>query len=386
MYPAFPFHPRDEPFKASLVQQQKLFWTAGELDLRSDRRDYERLMSDTLPNGAPKDSHAASTDKALATAMQRASDAFANLDDVVAGNLNDQFLQEIKLPCANRCGRFIAMMEGEHAEVYTRIVTVLHPDKKERERSLHSLTQIPEVKEFGKVANLFTDQKTRCFAERVIAFLSLEGMCFPDKFAVIFLFKRPPCTYFKNIVEANRLIFKDEDEHIKFSALLYNTLDNKLPVYHIHEIAGLFVETTTNFSRWMLEMDVPGLTRDSMSDYIQFQANRCMSLINVPFLFPRVSRCPISYMLTINDDVQINFFEALNTEYRHATAGRTVAENTLAEGDIASLLGAPTKTTKTTTTTTTVTPLPPTTSIRVEEVESPDCDICFHMGLDSCEC
>lgn len=65
------------------------------------------------------------------------------------------------------------------------------------------------------------------FAERLIAFASVEGIFFSGSFCAIFWIKKR--SLMPGLTFSNELISRDEGLHTDFACLLYKHLINKLP-------------------------------------------------------------------------------------------------------------------------------------------------------------
>lgn len=90
------------------------FWTADEIDLASDIKDWNKLTSN--------EQHFIKMVLAF----------FAASDGIVLENLAQQFTSEIQIPEARCFYGFQMMMENIHSETYSLLIDTLIQDQKEK--------------------------------------------------------------------------------------------------------------------------------------------------------------------------------------------------------------------------------------------------------------
>ena len=85
------------------------------------------------------------------------------------------------------------------------------------------------------------------YAERIIAFASVEGIFFSGSFASIFWLKKRGLM--PGLCFSNELISRDEGLHCDFACLLFKDhLENKLPEERVHRIIKDAVQIEKKFS------------------------------------------------------------------------------------------------------------------------------------------
>ena len=104
----------------------------------------------------------------------------------------------------------------------------------ERDKLFNAIETIPAVKKKADWALKWINAKNASFAERIIAFASVEGIFFSGSFAAIFWLKKrglmPGLTF------SNELISRDEGLHTDFACLLFRHLQRKPSKERILEI------------------------------------------------------------------------------------------------------------------------------------------------------
>src|SRR6188508_2111800 len=196
-------------------QAQASFWTAEEIDLSSDTKDWENL----------NDGERHFISHVLAF--------FAASDGIVNENLAVNFMREVQYPEAKCFYGFQIMMENIHSETYSLLIDTYIKDNTEKTRLLHAIDTVPCVQKKANWALKYIGQGG--FAERLIAFAAVEGIFFSGSFCSIFWLKKRGLM--PGLSFSNELISRDEGLHCDFACHLYTKhVINKLPVERVIEI------------------------------------------------------------------------------------------------------------------------------------------------------
>lgn len=193
------------------------FWTAEEVDLSKDRRDWlERLTTDER------------------YFISRVLAFFASADGIVGENLLLRFAKEVQIPEARCFYGFQLMMENIHAEMYGLLIDTLVSDSRERAVLFSAITTIPSIRAKGLWALKWVENTQFPFAQRLVAFAAVEGIFFSSSFASIFWMRKRGLL--PGLAHSNDLISRDEGLHMEFACLLYRSLINPLPNEVVREI------------------------------------------------------------------------------------------------------------------------------------------------------
>src|SRR4029079_8703080 len=191
------------------------FWTAEEVDLHADLKDWERLSND--------EKHF----------VKHVLAFFAASDGLVNENLAVNFMREVQLPEARCFYGFQIMMENIHSEMYSLLIDTYIKETSEKRYLFNAIETVPCVKKKADWALRYINNGS--FAERLIAFAAVEGIFFSGSFCSIFWLKKRGLM--PGLSFANELISRDEGLHCDFACLLYSKhLLNKLPVSHVTKI------------------------------------------------------------------------------------------------------------------------------------------------------
>ncbi len=270
------------------------FWTAEEIDLSSDLKDWASL----------NDGERHFISHVLAF--------FAASDGIVNENLAVNFMSEVQLPEARCFYVFQIMMENIHSETYALLIDTYIKDPQEKHRLFHAIDTVPAVKKKAEWALRWIEQGS--FAERLVAFAAVEGIFFSGSFCSIFWMKKrglmPGLTF------SNELISRDEGMHCEFACLLYSMLSNKLSQEEVYKIIGDAVVIEKEFITEALPVDLIGMNARLMQQYIEFVADRWLSELGYPKMFNATN--PFDFMEMISLQGKTNFFEKRVGDYQKA--------------------------------------------------------------------
>jgi hypothetical protein len=129
-----------------------------------------------------------------------------------------------------------------------------------------------------------------------VAFAAVEGIFFSGSFCSIFWLKKRGLM--PGLCFSNELISRDEGLHCDFACLLYGMLVTKAPVERVHEIIRTAVECEKEFVTDALPVSLIGMNAESMSQYIEFVADRLLLALGVPKIWGATN--PFEWMTMIS--------------------------------------------------------------------------------------
>jgi ribonucleoside-diphosphate reductase beta chain len=275
-------------------QHEASFWTAEEIDLSADMKDWNNL----------NDGERHFITHVLAF--------FAASDGIVNENLAVNFMSEVQLPEARCFYGFQIMMENIHSETYALLIDTYVKDPAEKDRLFHAIETVPAVKRKAEWALRWIQNGN--FAERLVAFAAVEGIFFSGSFCSIFWLKKrglmPGLTF------SNELISRDEGLHCEFACLLYSMLENKLSQEQVHTIIRDAVSIEKEFIIDALPVALIGMNSKLMAEYIEFVADRWLGELGYAKIFNTAN--PFDFMEMISLQGKTNFFEKRVGDYQKA--------------------------------------------------------------------
>jgi ribonucleoside-diphosphate reductase beta chain len=277
---------------------ESVFWTAEEIDLSSDLIDWERL----------NDGEKHFVKNVLAF--------FAASDGIVNENLAENFVSEVQYTEAKFFYGFQIMMENIHSETYSLLIDTYIKDKEEQNYLFNAIDTIPAVQKKAQWALKWIGSES--FIERLIAFAAVEGIFFSGSFCSIFWLKKRGLM--PGLSFSNELISRDEGLHCDFAVHLYNNhIENKLTKDRIMEIIGSALEIEKEFITESLPVDLIGMNKDLMKQYLEYVADRLLVDLGVGKVYN--SENPFDFMQNIAMENKTNFFEKRVSDYSKAAVG-----------------------------------------------------------------
>ncbi|MDC1403866.1 ribonucleotide-diphosphate reductase subunit beta [Crocinitomicaceae bacterium] len=272
------------------------FWTAEEIDLASDLVDWESKLNDDEKHF-----------------IKHVLAFFAASDGIVNENLAENFLSEVQYTEAKFFYGFQIAMENVHSETYSLLIDTYIKDTKEKNHLFNAIETLDCVKKKADWALRWIDEGN--FAERLVAFAAVEGIFFSGSFCAIFWLKKRGLM--PGLSFSNELISRDEGLHCDFACLLYNEhVQNKMTEEEIRTIILDAVEIEKEFVTDAIPVRLIGMNSDSMSQYIEFVADRLLMELGCKKEYDAVN--PFDFMDMISIQGKTNFFEKRVGEYQKA--------------------------------------------------------------------
>jgi len=228
---------------------QAALWTAEEVDLTNDIRDWNNLSENEQ------------------YFVKNILSFFAASDGIVNENLAENFYREVQYPEAKFFYGFQLMMENIHSLMYSLLIDTYISNEEEKNLCFTALDNLPAVQKKAKWAFDWIDKSS--FQERLVAFAAVEGIFFSGSFCSIFWLKSRGIM--QGLCNANSLIFKDENLHCDFAIhLLNNHIENKPSEKKIREILLSALEIEKEFITESLPVSLIGMNSNLMKQYLEF--------------------------------------------------------------------------------------------------------------------
>ena len=268
------------------------FWTAEEIDLGGDLKDWEVLK--------PEEQHFIKMVLAF----------FAASDGIVFENIDKNFGSEVQIAEARSFYAYQGFNEAIHGETYSLMIDKLVRDPIEKAQLFKAMDNIPCINDKATWALLWM-HRGLSFAQRLVAFACVEGIFFSGSFCAIFWLKRRGIM--PGLCFSNELISRDEGMHQTFAVELYHLLEEKVDADTIHEIVKSAVEIEKQFIIEALPCKLIGMDSAQMSQYIEYVADRLLKQFGVEPVYG--SACPFDWMENIALEGKTNFFEKRVGDY-----------------------------------------------------------------------
>jgi ribonucleoside-diphosphate reductase beta chain len=309
------------------------FWTVEEIILIDDLEDWNHKLNDNERYF-----------------IKNVLAFFAASDGIVNENLVLNFYNEVQIPEARQFYTVQMMIESIHSEQYSLLIDSYISDTKEKLGLFNAIETIPAVKkkadwamkwiEEGStlvesipersmaairkaqmmgIPNLefFTHERPD-FAQRLLAFVCVEGIFFSGSFCAIYWLKNRGLM--PGLCTANEFISRDENLHAEFAIELYNMLPEKLSETVVHAIFKEAVEIEEQFITESLPVSLLGMNCELMKQYIRYVADRWLTFLNYSKIWGQEN--PFGFMELLSLNSKVNFFENIVTNYMRAGVGQ----------------------------------------------------------------
>lgn len=272
------------------------FWTAEEIDLSQDLKDWNNTMTDDEKHF-----------------IKHVLAFFAASDGIVNENLAENFVAEVQYTEAKFFYGFQIAVENIHSETYSLLIDTYVKDPKEKDYLFNAIETMDCVKKKADWALRWIEDGS--FAERLIAFAAVEGIFFSGSFCSIFWLKKRGLM--PGLSFSNELISRDEGLHCDFACLLYTShIINQLPKETVQKIIQDAVAIEKEFVTDALPVKLIGMNSDLMCQYIEFVADRLLGELGCEKVYNSTN--PFDFMEMISLQGKTNFFEKRVGEYQKA--------------------------------------------------------------------
>jgi ribonucleoside-diphosphate reductase beta chain len=292
---------------------------------------------------------------------------FAASDGIVNENLITNFYNEITIPEARNFYAIQMCIEATHAEQYSLLIDTYIIDSNEKALLFSAAENIPAVKKkadwaikwieeghlvnaipqkymstYKKIQSHLTDPseiealefltKSRpSLAQRLVAYVCVEGIFFAGSFCAIYWLKNRGLM--PGLSTANAYVSKDENLHAVFAIELYKTLfaKNSISKEIVHGIFKEAVEIEKEFITESLPVSLLGMNNKLMIQYIEYVADRWLYTLGYPKLYNVEN--PFGFMELISVNTKTNFFENDVDQYRRPNIGVDESQREIAFDD-----------------------------------------------------
>ncbi len=285
-------------------KQFAAFWSVEEVSLADDINDWAKLDDD--------EKHF----------ILMILGFFANSDFIVNENLDENFVEQIKIPELKITYHYQEMMEDVHSQMYQVLIDTLVKKEDAKDRLFNSVKDIECIKKKAVWARKWI--KNGSFVQRLVAFSIVEGIFFSASFCSIFWLKKRGLM--PGLCQSNELISRDEGMHRDTAVLVYrNHIVNKLEKGMVIDMIKDAVEVEKEFVRDSLPYNLKGMNKNLMCQYVEYVADH----LSNELIGERVYKVenPFVWMSLISLENKGNFFERKVTNYAKQTVLSKKEEN-----------------------------------------------------------
>jgi ribonucleoside-diphosphate reductase beta chain len=318
-------------------QHVATYWTAEEIKLTDDLADWNDKLNDNERYF-----------------IKNVLAFFAASDGIVNENLVVNFYNEVQIPEARNFYTFQMAIESIHSEMYSILIDTYVMDTEEKNRLFNAIDTIPAVKKKAEWAMKWIEegstlqqmipeqhmeslkkllsQQTNTelcealdyvtherpsFAQRLLAFICVEGIFFSGSFCAIYWLKNRGLM--PGLSTANQFISRDENLHASFAVELYKMIPERESEKVVFNIFKEAVDIEKEFITESLPVHLIGMNSALMIEYIEYVADRWLQLLGYSKLYN--AQNPFGFMELISVNEKTNFFENTVANYQRANVG-----------------------------------------------------------------
>jgi ribonucleoside-diphosphate reductase beta chain len=152
------------------------------------------------------------------------------------------------------------------------------------------------------------------FAQRLLAFVCVEGIFFSGSFCAIYWLKNRGLM--PGLCTSNEFISRDENLHCEFAIELYKLACEPLAPSVVHDVFREAVDIEKEFVTESLPVSLIGMNAGMMKEYIEYVADRWLVQLGYPKLYGKQN--PFSFMELISLNQKTSFFESTVSNYQRA--------------------------------------------------------------------
>jgi ribonucleoside-diphosphate reductase subunit M2 len=293
--------------------QMMSFWVPGKIKFTDDYKAFQLMPPD------------------LQASLLMVLSFFAGSDELVADNLQNNFLDEIKVPEIQKALRYQIMMEDIHSTVYNLNIQALVLDEKKRDE-LHN------ARKTSKTVKAKSDWAKKWYAsgrplrERIAAATAVEGIHFSSSFAFIDWLKTQKYGL-KGTYDANHEISRDEAQHTRLGALIHMCLVKPIQ----REIGIEILNDAMKVEYGFIDEVLPakgyiGMNRDMMQTHVRHCTNIIAIMLGIKNAYG-LTHCPFVFMTKRSLSTKDNFFEEEGMQYNQADVTTDSTKSTVFSTD-----------------------------------------------------
>jgi len=276
-------------------RQEACDWSAEEFDFTKEKDDYEKA-SDNIKN------------------LLKGIFGFFLIGDGLISEDVLIFLQEAIREKNWSLVYYLSMqlkVENTHAETYSKAALTIVPEA-EHQEMFEMCQKLECIKAKGEWIKQYIDSSASP-ALRYVACAVGEGVFFVSLFAIIFYMRK--LNLFKNFIESNEQISKDESIHRDQKAMEAKRLLKASERELAKQIITSGVEIEKEHARYLLQNPImgkqadidSGLTLENLSKYIEMLADQVAVLCGLEIIYGASAELP--WMEDINLSQKTNFYE-----------------------------------------------------------------------------
>ncbi|CCD24509.1 ribonucleotide-diphosphate reductase subunit RNR4 NDAI_0D01950 [Naumovozyma dairenensis CBS 421] len=281
---------------AAYKKVEAAFWTAEEIELEKDVKDFSKLNDDQKEF------------------IARVLAYLTVSEDIINKHLVEKFSAELQNPEGKSLYGFQIMMENIYDEVYSMIVDALYngPENVPYFKQVPSTVQHQEKAAF---IQRWIHNPDSLYGERLVALSAKEGIFFSGVYAALGWLGNT--AGFPGISTANKFICRDKGAYADFGCLLFAHLKTKPDAKIVEKIITEAVDIELDVMNKAFEVEKFGVDPALIKQYVQFIADSLLSSFGNDKVYNVTN--PFEFMAGATQIGKSNFFEKKVSDFTKVT-------------------------------------------------------------------
>jgi ribonucleoside-diphosphate reductase subunit M2 len=282
--------------------QEKMIWSASELDFKEDREQFEKLP------------------ERFKDIFYLIMGFFASADALISENI-DRFTLECEDAESSAFYRIQNYIEGVHQETYNKMLDEIIFDKQKLESIMKMVDDVPVIRRKAEYIKKYISCNEST-ALRYVAAAAMEGIFFMGVFAIIFYYRTH--NYLPAFVTANEWIRRDESIHRDFYVGKALRCLSSSEAERAKEIICEAVEIECEYISMLLQKPIQSeetdkiekITLSDIHTYVKMLGDQILDMVGINMVY----NCQIVLPYVENTSVKTNFYEKKVSQYTFTSA------------------------------------------------------------------
>jgi len=201
-----------------------------------------------------------------------------------------QLMTEVEIKEASYYFGSQADAKKTHSMMYSMLLDELVRDEPGRKEQLISeIVSMPQVRDFIRWSISSTTSKTRSFANKLLAFATIQGIIFPVAFVLFKWILNQHPSMMPGLKTSNELIWRDEKLNLSLSCMLFEYINEDLIESEAYDIVREAVGQAKSLFTNALPVSIMGMDCELIEQYIEHSGDEILSSIHLSKLYNKES-------------------------------------------------------------------------------------------------
>lgn len=249
------------------------FWTAHDVYLANDKDNMNAILSEQQRQ----------------CLLEILTFMLATHHTVINKDLFMQLMSQVDIKEASYYLGSQADAKKTHSMMYSLLLDELigsdHVEPKEK--LISDVVRLAEVREFLRWALENTSYASVNFAQKLLAFATLQGIILTAPFLLIKWIDKQHPSKMTGLSQSNDFIWRDEKLNLSFTCLMFEYIDDDLTEKEAHKIIAEAVHHAKNLFTKAFPVSILGLDSQLLEQFIEYSADKILADLSFDRLYNR---------------------------------------------------------------------------------------------------